>query len=115
MRNVRDPGRSSDSFGARRWAGMGRQLPTADVGYLVSQLGGPLSEGEIVRPTGACRPKGVGHTFLVERPVHSGSGRSRMNEVVSGQRRRAPLFFEGAQGQGMPVEAATHGHGHEGD
>jgi len=31
MRNVKDPGRSSDSFGARRWAGMGRQwgLPAA--------------------------------------------------------------------------------------
>jgi hypothetical protein len=27
MQNVKDPGRSSDSFGARRWAGMGRQAP----------------------------------------------------------------------------------------
>jgi hypothetical protein len=35
---------------------MGRQLPTADVGYPVAQLGGQLTGGEIARPTGASRP-----------------------------------------------------------
>jgi hypothetical protein len=35
---------------------MGRPLPTVDVGYPVAQLGGPLSGGELARPTGACRP-----------------------------------------------------------
>jgi hypothetical protein len=47
-----------------RWASIrraarGRLLPTADVGYPVAQLGGPLSGGEIARPTGACRPPAV--------------------------------------------------------
>jgi len=35
----------------------GRQLPTADVGYPVAQLGRQLSGGEITRPTGAGRLK----------------------------------------------------------
>ena len=45
-----------------RWsdARLGRQLPTADVGYPVAQLAGPLSGGEIARPTGAGRPKAAG-------------------------------------------------------
>ena len=50
------PARASASFGEARQAGLGRVLPTADVGYAVAQLGGQLSGGEIARPTGAGRP-----------------------------------------------------------
>jgi hypothetical protein len=37
--------------------GLGRPLPTADVGFPVAQLGGLFSGGELERPTGAGRPK----------------------------------------------------------
>ena len=43
-----------------RAPGLGRPLPTADVGFPVAQLGCQLSGGEIARPTGASRPKPEG-------------------------------------------------------
>ncbi len=36
--------------------GIAARLPTADVGYAVTQVWGQLSGGEIARPTGAGRP-----------------------------------------------------------
>ena len=38
MRNVKDQGRSSDSFGARRWAGMGREAPLTTGGLRAARM-----------------------------------------------------------------------------
>ena len=56
MWNVNDQGLSSGSFGACRWAGMGRPLPAVDVRYLVAQVDGQLPGGEIAGATGTSRP-----------------------------------------------------------
>ena len=46
--------------------GLGRSLPTTDVGYLVVQLEGQLSGGELARPTGASRPQAAGRLTRFE-------------------------------------------------
>jgi hypothetical protein len=63
MRSHPTDGRFAASTSKLCMSLMGRQLPTADVGYPVAQLGGPLSGGEIARPTGACRPTAAVQCF----------------------------------------------------
>lgn len=48
--------RAAGSLGEAQRAGLGLPLPTADVSYLVAQLGGRLSGGVIAPLTGAGRP-----------------------------------------------------------
>ena len=60
---------ASDRFAAvnlgSRMPGLGRQLPTVDVGYPDAQLGG-LSGGEIAHPAVAGRPSAVGRVDVLD-------------------------------------------------
>jgi len=50
----------------RRPTGVGRQLPTVDVGYPDAQLGRQLSGGEIAHPAVAGRPSAVGRVDVLD-------------------------------------------------
>ena len=67
--------RASDGFAAAnpssRMPGLGRPLPTAEVGYPVAQLGGQLSSGEIARPTDGGRRIGISNGLSASRKPES--------------------------------------------
>ena len=79
-------GPTAGRFGGRR-TGLGRVLPTAEVGYAGAQLGGWLSGGEIAHRTGAGRPEATIHqTSSASAPyfaADAGSPKTRSNAHVN--------------------------------
>jgi hypothetical protein len=72
---------------------MGRQLPTADVGCPVAQLGGQLSGSEIARPAVADRPIPVrrlapklpdGRPGVVASSIHEAVVRGYRRSAITG-------------------------------
>jgi imidazolonepropionase-like amidohydrolase/Tol biopolymer transport system component len=89
-----------------RYLGLDRDVGSLDVGKLADLV---LIDGDVLADIR--QSDRISHVMQNGRLFEAAT----LNEVVSGNRVRKPLFFEGADGKSMAIDLSTHLHGHEDD